>query len=100
MVDKKGCKKGGKEPKGWKGRRRPLKKELRKATKGKSKLEEFYCLTCKVKRQKIPLKRIVLTKTKNGRNQAVAPCKGKGCDRKLYKFINKTDAERLKKLKK
>ena len=91
--------KAGKEPKGWHGRRRPLKKDLKKASP-KAKLEEFYCLTCKRKRQKISLKKITLRKTKNGRNQAVAPCKVKNCPRKLYKFISEADAERLRKLKK
>jgi len=90
------------EPKGHKGRRRPLKKPLKVATskKGKGALEEFYCLTCKGKRKAKNIKNIKLTKTKNGRDQAVADCSGKGCSRKLYKFLSKEDAERLKKFKK
>ena len=93
---------GGGEPKGFKGRRRPLKKPLKKASakKGKGSLEQFYCLSCKVKRQRVPLKNISLRKTKNGRNQAVAKCPKKDCPRKLYKFVGKEDAERLRKLKK
>lgn len=90
------------EPAGFKGRRRPLKKDLKKATgkKGKSALEEFYCLTCKGKRKAKNIKHIKLKKTKNGRDQAVAECSGKGCTRKLYKFLSKEDAERIRKLKK
>ena len=94
--------KAGGEPKGFKGKRRPLKKPLKKATtkKGKSSLEEFYCLACKVKRKVASLKNVTLRKTKNGRDQAVAPCSGKGCSRKLYKFITADDAARIRKLKK
>ena len=93
---------GGGEPKGFKGRRRPLKKPLKEATtkKGKGSLEEFYCLTCKGKRKARPVSKIVLKKTKNGRDQAVANCSSKGCARKLYKFVSKEDAARIRKLKK
>lgn len=94
--------KGGGEPKGFKGRRRPLTKKLKKATgkTGKSALEEFYCLTCKGKRKASNVKNIKLQKTKNGRDQAVVGCSHKGCSRKLYKFVSKEDAERIRKLKK
>lgn len=93
---------GGGEPKGFKGRRRPLKKPLKEATskKGKGALEEFYCLTCKAKRQTTNIKNVKLRKTKNGRNQAVAECSKKGCSRKLYKFVSKEDVDRIRKLKK
>lgn len=92
----------GKEPAGFKGRRRPLKKPLKEASskKGKGALEEFYCLTCKAKRKTKNVKNIKLQKTKNGRNQAVAECGTKGCTRKLYKFLSKDDVERIKKLQK
>lgn len=90
------------EPKGFRGRRRPLKKPLKEASskKGKGALEEFYCLTCKGKRKTKNVKTIKLRKTKNGRNQAVAECSTKGCARKLYKFIGKDDVARIKKLQK
>ena len=97
-------KKGGKEPAGFKGRRRPLKKPLKKASgvQGKAKLEEFYCPGCKDKRVKVPLKNISLKKTSNGRDMAVGKCSLKNCKRTgaLHKFISKADAERLQKLKK
>ena len=94
--------KGGGEPRGHKGRRRPLKKPLKEATskKGKGALEEFYCLTCKGKRKAKNVKHIKLQKTKNGRDQAVADCSGKDCKRKLYKFLSKEDADRIRKLNK
>ena len=97
--------KGGGEPKGWKGKRRPLKKPLKKATTsskstGKGKLEEFYCPGCKGKRVKVPLKNITIKKLSNGREQAVGSATVDGKARKLYKFISKTDAERIRKLKK
>lgn len=92
------------EPAGHKGRRRPLKKPLKKATgsKGKAKLEEFYCASCKNKRVKVALKNIELKKTSNGRDMAVVKCGTKNCKRQghLTKFVSKADAERLKKLKK
>ena len=93
---------GGGEPKGFKGRRRPLKKPLKEASKkiGKSSLEQFYCLTCKQKRKDINIKNITLRKTKNGRDQAVAKCSTSKCSRKLYKFVSKADADRIRKLKK
>lgn len=93
-------KKGGGEPAGFKGRRRPLKKKLKEATgtKGKSALEEFYCLTCKTKRRNKNIKTVKLQKTKNGRDQAVTNCTGKGCSRKLYKFVSKEDAARIRNL--
>ena len=93
---------GGGEPKGFKGRRRPLKKPLKEASKktGKASLEQFYCLTCKQKRISVNIKNITLRKTKNGRDQAVAKCSKAKCQRKLYKFISKADADRLRKLKK
>ena len=99
--------KGSGEPAGFKGRRRPLSKPLKKATKPKSakaprkmKLEEFYCPGCKGKRVKVPLKNITIKKLSNGREQAVATATVEGKSRKLYKFIGKADAERIKKLKK
>ena len=92
------------EPAGHKGRRRPLKKPLKKASSktGKAKLEEFYCPGCKNKRVKIPLKNISVKKTSNGRDMAVGKCSLKNCKRSgaLHKFISKSDAERLRKLKK
>ena len=90
------------EPRGHKGRRRPI-APLKKATakKGKGALEQFYCLTCKQKRRAVNIKNIKLQKTKNGRDQAVVSCPSKGkCTRKLYKFLSKEDAARIKKLKK
>jgi len=89
------------EPKGYPGRRRPI-APLKKATakKGKGALEEFYCLTCKAKRKTKNVKNIKLQKTKNGRDQAVAECGTKKCPRKLYKFVSKEDAARIRKLKK
>ena len=89
------------EPKGYPGRRRPI-APLKKATtkKGKGALEEFYCLTCKGKRKTKNVKAIKLRKTKNGVNQAVAECGTKGCPRKLYKFVSKEDAARIRRLKK
>lgn len=99
--------KGGGEPAGYKGRRRPLKKPLKEAKASakakaprKSKLEEFYCPACKGKRVKVPLKNIKLKKTKNGREMAEAEAVVEGKKRKLFKFISKDDVERLKKLKK
>lgn len=92
----------GAEPAGWKGRRRPLKKPLKEASskKGKGALEQFYCLTCKQKRKATNVKNITLKKTNNGRNQAVVACPSKKCTRKLYKFVSKEDADRIKKLQK
>ena len=97
------AKKGGGEPAGFRGRRRPLKKPLKEASskKGKGALEQFYCLTCKQKRKETNVKNIKLQKTKNGRDQAVVTCPSKGkCNRKLYKFLSKADVARIKKLKK
>lgn len=90
------------EPAGHKGRRRPLKKPLKEASskKGKGALEQFYCLTCKQKRKATNVKNIKLQKTKNGRDQGVVDCPSKGCTRKLYKFLSKEDADRIRKLKK
>ena len=99
--------KGSGEPAGWKGRRRPLKKPLKKASKSKKakaprkyKLEEFYCPGCTNKRVKVALKDIKLKKTSNGRDMATATVKVEGKSRKVNKFVSKVDAERLRKLKK
>ena len=83
------------------GGRRKLKTALKKATgtKGKSKNEEFYCLTCRVKRTVRSIKDITFRKSKNGHNQIISHCNAKGCTSKLYKFISNEDAEKFKKLK-
>lgn len=94
---------GGGEPKGFRGRRRPLKKPLKKATgkKGKMAIEEFYCPACKPnKRVKVNIKNINIKTTKNGRKMAYATATVQGKEVKVHKFISEADAERIKKTKK
>lgn len=78
------CQNGGKFKKG----RRPLKSPL--------KINEFYCLTCKAKRRVRSTKNISIMEI-NHRPVAKADCRAKKCTRKLVKYINKDQAEQLKK---
>ena len=57
--------------------------------------QQFYCLSCHVKRHERAAKNICARKTKNGRNQLVSRCKT--CKRDLYKFVSQADYDKFAK---
>ncbi len=63
-------------------------------------LLEFYCLTCKKKRQLKGISDITISTAKNGRKIAKAKCSCDTCTRLLTKFLSNDQASQLSQLTK
>ena len=66
-------------------------RKLRSSLKG----QQFYCLSCRVKRHERSEKNICYRITKNGKYQLKSNCGG--CKRDLYKFAKEEDAKKYNK---